>query len=290
MGNQPPYYLSAYALAQRRGFTGSLDEWLESLTAYGLACQLGFLGSKEAWIASLKGEKGDTGKSAYEYAVEAGYEGSEEAFAQRQGNPGKTAFEYAQDGGYEGTLEEFNLMLAAEHLALTGGKMKGDIQMGGYRITDLPTPEEAGEAVPKSYADTIKKTADAAKKTADAALPRTGGTMTGPLNVQTPTELAHTANKEYVDSRHFCVNATLTAAGWTGDSAPYTQTVAVPDISVKDNPDYGVIYSGENAQRIAQREAFARVDNLETADGSITVTCFEYQPEVDLVIQMEVNR
>ena len=39
MYDRPPYYISAYDLAVKRGFQGTLDEWLES----------------------LKGDKGDTG-------------------------------------------------------------------------------------------------------------------------------------------------------------------------------------------------------------------------------------
>ena len=40
MGFKPPYYLSAYGLAVKKGFKGTLDEWL----------------------ASLKGEKGEPGE------------------------------------------------------------------------------------------------------------------------------------------------------------------------------------------------------------------------------------
>ena len=49
----PSYYISAYSLAVSRGFTGTLDQWLESLK----------------------------GKSAYDYAVAGGYSGTEEEFA-----------------------------------------------------------------------------------------------------------------------------------------------------------------------------------------------------------------
>lgn len=38
-----------------------------------------------------------------------------------------------------------------------------------------------------------------AKTLAEAALPRTGGTMTGALNVPEPTEASHAATKDYVE-------------------------------------------------------------------------------------------
>ena len=52
------------------------------ITAYGLAVQQGYSGSLDEWLVSLIGPKGDRGKSAYEYAVEGGYKGTEEAFKQ----------------------------------------------------------------------------------------------------------------------------------------------------------------------------------------------------------------
>ena len=85
----------------------------------------------------------------------------------------------------------------------------------------------------------------------------------------------------------FTVN--LTAAGWTGEG-PYTQTVAVEGILATDMPHYGCVYDADQETRLAQKEAFAMVDDLDTADGAVTFTCFEDKPEVNIPIQMEVNR
>ena len=97
------------------------------------------------------------------------------------------------------------------------------------------------------------------------------------------------ASKEYVDSKHFYTQVNLTASGWSG-SAPYKQTISVDSILSSDTPHYGVVYSNNTETALAQKEAFALVDDLDTADGSVTFTCFEEKPEVDLTIQMEVNR
>ena len=82
---------------------------------------------------------------------------------------------------------------------------------------------------------------------------------------------------------------TLSANGWSS-STPYTQTVAVEGILGTDTPHYSVVYSADTETALAQKEAFAMVDDLDTTDGSVKFTCFEEKPEVDLTIQLEVNR
>lgn len=77
---------------------------------------------------------------------------------------------------------------------------------------------------------------------------------------------------------------------WVGTDAPYVQTLAVAGILAMDNPHYGVVYSDDQDVRLAEKEAFALVDDLETKDGFVTISCFEQKPEIDLLIQMEVNR
>ena len=81
----------------------------------------------------------------------------------------------------------------------------------------------------------------------------------------------------------------LPAANWSS-SAPYTQTIQIDGILGTDRPHYGVVYAADQDLRLAQKEAFAMIDDLDTADGSVTFTCFEDKPGVDLTIQMEVNR
>ena len=93
--------------------------------------------------------------------------------------------------------------------------------------------------------------------------------------------------KDYADSLHFFAEVALPASGWS-NAAPYKQTVSAPRILGTDRPIWSAMYSASNA--IAEKEAFAMVDDLDTADGSVTFTCFEEKPEVDLTIQMEVNR
>lgn len=158
--------------------------------------------------------------------------------------------------------------------------MNGDITMNGKKITNIGAPADDGDAVNLKYVnDEVGK-----------SLPQSGGTMTGALNVLDPTENTHAANKGYVDGRRKVFLATLTVNDWVGDAAPYTQSIGIEGILSTDTPHYGVRYDEDQELRLQQKEAFTLVDDLDTADGSITVTCFEDKPEVNIPIQMEVMR
>ena len=139
-----------------------------------------------------------------------------------------------------------------------------------------------------------------AKATGDALsrkLDKTGGNITGNIdmggkriiNLGTPISNSEAVSKGYVDAKHIIATVRLPASGWLG-SAPYTQSVPVDGISKNDRPHWGLVRSGDAASKLAQKEAYALVDELDTADGSVTFTCDEEKPNVDLTIQMEVNR
>jgi len=93
--------VTAYELAVEYGFTGTEEEWLESLvvegdSAYDIAVEDGFEGTEEEWLASLKGA------SAYDLAVENGYTGTEAEWLASLN--GMSAYEIAVVNGYEGDV------------------------------------------------------------------------------------------------------------------------------------------------------------------------------------------
>ena len=150
----------------------------------------------------------------------------------------------------------------------------------------------------KPDVEAVKALAQEGKTLAEKALPKTGGAMTGAIamggsrvtGLGTPTDAGDASTKGYVDGKHFLATVSLPAAGWAGDAAPYTQTVAVSGILETDTPNYGVIYSGTAEEKGLQKEGFSLVDDLDTGAGSVTFTCFEERPEADLTVQLEVNR
>lgn len=174
------------------------------------------------------------------------------------------------------------------------GVIHGDIVtttsvQADYNQTD-PNKADYIKNKPTEAIRKAQSTADAAKSTAEAAFPKSGGEFAGPVKVQAPTEDSNPATKGYVDDAiahtHMTDTVSLPASGWSAN-APYVQTVAVDGILATDQPHYGVVYS-ENWE--AEKAAFAAVDDLDSANGSVTFTCFEEKPEADLTIQLEVNR
>ena len=142
----------------------------------------------------------------------------------------------------------------------------------------------------QTAADNAQTAAENAQTTADYALPKAGGTMEGALNVLDPTENTHAANKGYVDEKRKVFTTTLTVNDWEGDTAPYTQRIGIEGILSTDTPHYGAVFDEDQDTRLAQKEAFAMVDDLDTEDGAVIFTCFDDKPDVNIPIQMEVNR
>ena len=83
--------------------------------------------------------------------------------------------------------------------------------------------------------------------------------------------------------------ATLPASGWT-NAAPFTQTVSVSGILSTDTPIADVVLDQSTPTAISQIEAWMSVSKIETADGSITATCLEELPAIDIPIQLKVVR
>ena len=142
----------------------------------------------------------------------------------------------------------------------------------------------------QTTANDAKTAAGNAQTTANDALPKTGGTVTGPLNVPNPTENAHAANKEYVDEKRKVFTTTLTVNDWEGATAPFTQRIGIEGILSTDRPHVGLMPADDIETAMAQEEAWGMVSRGVTADGSVTFTCYEEKPELNLTVQIEVNR
>lgn len=100
--NETPVKVQANVLEGLRGDTG--------LSAYELAVQEGYQGTLQEWLRSLGGA------DAYEVAKSAGYTGSREEWLKTLiGETGLSAYELAKSEGYKGSLTEWIASLKGEN-------------------------------------------------------------------------------------------------------------------------------------------------------------------------------
>lgn len=78
---------------------------------------------------------------------------------------------------------------------------------------------------------------------------------------------------------------TLTASGWTGTEAPYTQALTIPGLLATDRPLVGPVMSGVYADDTARDETWAAVYRAVAAANTLTVYAAE-RPTTDLTVQI----
>lgn len=142
---------------------------------------------------------------------------------------------------------------------------------------DKPVSNKQAEAIneAKAVGTEAQEMATNAQTTADEAK----------ALAQTAQETADKAvTAESLADKHLEATVSLTASGWSG--TPYKQMVTLEGIKETDNPHFTALLNGN----VSIKEAFALVDELETAEGLLTFTCLGEKPEMDLTILLEVNR
>lgn len=187
-------------------------------------------------------------------------------------------------------------------------KNKQMIYLGGsssdWIIRGVGTPVQDGDAVNKNYIDsTLENWSNDLVEELQGLIPVYGtwedtpvtgnivfngkATVTG---VKEPSSDSDVATKGYVDRQNSIKSVTLTAAGWTGTTAPYTQAVKVDGITEDDNPVMVSMLSAgasPDVQR-AYNKAFGIIcsGTGTTADGSVTFSVYS-KPATDITVGLK---
>lgn len=144
-------------------------------------------------------------------------------------------------------------------LPITGGTMKGPINMGSQKITMLAAPASDGDAANKQYVDD---------------------------EVSDATTMATTQAKTYTDGRDALYAVTLTASGWSNKY----QTVAVAT-STTDKTKTAIFASPDTSNAngyAAYLECGVRM--AQQTDGYVTFYCAEDTPEVNIPVSVYVKK
>lgn len=150
------------------------------------------------------------------------------------------------------TLSGYGYITSA---ALNGYATQGWVQEQGYLT-----------AVPAEYVTDTELTAKGYATTADVA--------------------------ETYAEKGFTWTGMLTAAGWSGSAAPYTQTVTISGMQATDNPFLGPNYTSTDVDTVkGEEEAFSLIGRIDSGAGNITVYIYEdSKPEIDIPILVKVVR
>lgn len=80
---------------------------------------------------------------------------------------------------------------------------------------------------------------------------------------------------------------TLTADGWTGDAAPYSQTVAVDDMTDTWIPGVPSIVATDTMEtNQVMQIALGCVSQIVSTAGNLTFICYENKPANDITIRV----
>ena len=77
------------------------------------------------------------------------------------------------------------------------------------------------------------------------------------------------------------------ASGWS-DAAPYTQVVSIPGLAGRGKIKVYPLFGNDNDANIAMKEACGLISYTKRAGNSITFTCLEDKPSVDINVILEV--
>ena len=82
------------------------------------------------------------------------------------------------------------------------------------------------------------------------------------------------------------LSAALPASGWSGESAPYTQTVQVAGVTADTNALLDFAHAEDADTEKARARAWSRIAYFEEGAGTITATCLGSKPETDLTLRI----
>ena len=84
-------------------------------------------------------------------------------------------------------------------------------------------------------------------------------------------------------------NGSLIADSWVGDSAPYTQTIVMNNITESMRPYLYPVLSDDVETGLEQQKQWSYITKAVTSNGVITFSCYKTKPTVDLNFEAEVR-
>ena len=172
----------------------------------------------------------------------------------------------------------------------------GSIYLNGIKVFSTTTGE-GGEVVNNPLDPSMGGTGfdnlnDLANKIAEILGLTTGGSGSEPGSLIIPIEKGGTGSTTAADALTALGAASVALyqasipVSWTSAETGYTQTVSVTGMLGTDVPVVGVVLSSDAASAQLQGKAFACVNRITTANGSITLYAYNTAPTQAFTIQL----
>ena len=184
----------------------------------------------------------------------------------------------------------------AGHFA--GLDSSGNLTDSGKSASNFATPTDLAAKQPKTL-DTPITIGGTSRTTVEAAL---GALNTAKVDAETGKGLS---TNDYTTTEKnklggiatgatantvIDTSCTLTAAGWTGSAAPYTQTVNVTGVLATDKPVIDIEVSSTVQTGLDEIEQYSYISKAVAGAGSITFSCYEDKPDIALTVSVKVVR
>lgn len=128
---------------------------------------------------------------------------------------------------------------------------------------------------------------DGISPTATVVQTETGCTITVVSGDDTTTaELKNGINTVSTTSVHY--TETLVADSWIGDTAPYTQTIEIENITADVRPIIDLTTSDDVELGLNEEKQWSYITKAEAIDGGITFYCYKNKPDIDLNFKIKV--
>jgi hypothetical protein len=270
-------YASQQPTASSHSFGDLPDKWIG--VYYGTVSTAPSDWQQYKWY-QIKGEKGDTGDPATLISAEVTYQSAASGTVIPSGN-WTTSIPNVQQGHYLWTriVQQFN----------TGGPVTA-YSVSRMGLDGLGSVVSVAGIAPNTNGNVPLTAADV------KALPITGGTMTGPVNMNgqkmsglnSPASDTEPATKRYVDdNRTKRRTAVLSASGWS-NSAPYLQTISVDGLTDAVNAMAYPDIPEDAAEAAALEDETAKITSSRRSGNQMTFRCRDDKPILDIPVIVEV--
>lgn len=154
------------------------------------------------------------------------------------------------------------------------------------KTNEIPyTPSQDYHPATKKYVDTIQLEAAAGDMTKAVYDSDNDGTVD---QAQNALQLGGQPFAYFGQSpKRF--TATL-STNWSGDEAPFSQTIQLEGVTETDFPHVAPVYSSDLDTALAQKEAWSCVRSAVCGNGTLSFLCDEAKPETAIPVQIEVLR